>query len=329
MKLVEDRTPLWVAQIVQRLCLNGRGPLRRRMLISQQYRFSTLPFAHEEEMIDRVFLGLLGELSKSGWGQANFLFCLAHHCRRGALAGFNMAADQIPAIRKALFVPCTSDQQNPSFPPENGACNFSQDIPSRCVRNLPRQEAKVTALAEARHRQPIYESARMPTQERKASLEIPAQFHVSETSGWLVNHRINSALPGYLMVSSRSFTNDLADLSAEALCELGPLLAKAQHALGKVLGAKRVYIGRYGHSPGFPIHFHIIPIYDWVEDLFWQDQRYRLLQTFAEGPGETPTDGAELTFFIWREFCERAEPPPIKGPSVAETIELLRKTLRA
>jgi len=169
----------------------------------------------------------------------------------------------------------------------------------------------------------------MPTQERKASLEIPAQFHVSETSGWLVNHRINSALPGYLMVSSRSFTNDLADLSAEALCELGPLLAKAQHALGKVLGAKRVYIGRYGHSPGFPIHFHIIPIYGWVEDLFWQDERYRLLQTFAEGSGETPTDGAELTFFIWREFCERAEPPPIKGPSVAETIELLRKTLRA
>jgi diadenosine tetraphosphate (Ap4A) HIT family hydrolase len=162
----------------------------------------------------------------------------------------------------------------------------------------------------------------------KQSLEIPEQFHVSETSGWLVNHRINSALPGYLMVSSRSFTNDLSELSPEALAELGPLIARAQTALGTVLGAKRVYIGRYGHAPGYPIHFHIIPIYQWVEDLFWQDERYRLLQTFAEGPGETPTDGAELTFFVWREFCERADPPPIKGPSITETIELLRKILR-
>lgn len=161
----------------------------------------------------------------------------------------------------------------------------------------------------------------------KLSLEIPEQFHVCETTGWLVNHRINSALPGYLMISSRSFTNDLSELSPEALSELGPLLAKAQKALGAVLGAKRVYIGRYGHMPGYPIHFHIIPVYDWVEALFWQDERYRLLQTFAEGPGETPTDGAEMTFFIWREFCERAEPPPIQGPSVTETIELLRKAM--
>ncbi|MBW9056261.1 HIT family protein [Rhizobium mesosinicum] len=158
-------------------------------------------------------------------------------------------------------------------------------------------------------------------------MEIPEQFLVSETSAWLVNHRINSALPGYLMVSSRTFTNDLSDLSVEALAEFGPLLAKAQKALGKVLGAKRVYIGRYGHAPGLSIHFHIIPVYDWVEALFWQDERYRLLQTFAEGPGETATDGAELTFFIWREFCEKAEPPPIQGPSVAEAVELLRKAM--
>jgi diadenosine tetraphosphate (Ap4A) HIT family hydrolase len=159
-------------------------------------------------------------------------------------------------------------------------------------------------------------------------LEIPPQFHIAQTPGWLVNHRINSALPGYLMVSSRNFTNDLSDLSPEALAELGPLLAKAQKVLGSRLGAKRVYIGRYGHTPGLPVHFHIIPVYDWVEALFWRDERYRLLQTFAEGPGETPTDGAELTFFIWREFCERADPPANEGPSVAETIELLREAMR-
>ncbi|MBZ9745080.1 HIT family protein [Mesorhizobium sp. CO1-1-7] len=155
-------------------------------------------------------------------------------------------------------------------------------------------------------------------------MEIPQQFHVFETDGWLVSHRINSALPGYLMVSSRRFSDDLSTLSEQALSELGPLLAGAQSALQQTLTAQRVYIGRYGHTPGYPIHFHVIPVYDWVEELFWRDTRYRLLKTFAEPEGDTLTDGAELTLFIWREFCERAEPPPISGPSVPQAIELLR-----
>jgi len=158
--------------------------------------------------------------------------------------------------------------------------------------------------------------------------DIPQQFHIGETPGWSVNHRINSALPGYLMSSSKTFTNDLSDLPSETLCSLGQLFAKVQDALKRVLNAERVYIGRYGHTPGYPIHFHVIPIYAWVEELFWSDDRYRLLETFADGPGETPTDGAEMTLFVWREFCERREPPPIKGPSVDEAINLLRRAIQ-
>ncbi|MGG6893737.1 HIT family protein [Rhizobium sp. BR 315] len=156
---------------------------------------------------------------------------------------------------------------------------------------------------------------------------IPERFRIAETDDWLVNHRINSALPGYLMISSKIFTNDLAELSAGALAELGPLLAKSQAALKSGLGAERVYFGRYGHTPGYPIHFHVIPLYGWVEELFWNDARYRILEAFADGPGETATDGAEMTLFVWREFCERPDPPPIQGPSVSEVIELLRNTI--
>lgn len=108
---------------------------------------------------------------------------------------------------------------------------------------------------------------------------------------------------------------------------MGSVLAKVQRALSG-LGAKRVYIGRYGHSPGHPLHFHVIPIYDWVEDLFWKDDRYRVLEQLADGPGETPTDGAELTLFVWREFCERADPPPVEGPSILEVILILRKAIQ-
>ncbi len=155
-----------------------------------------------------------------------------------------------------------------------------------------------------------------------------SQFLIAETDGWLVSHRANSALPGYLIIASKRSANDLFDLPDSALREIGPLLAASQAALKQDLGAPRVYIGRYGHISGLAFHFHIIPIYDWVEKLFWQDARYRILEHFAEGEGETETDGAELTLFVWREFCERLQPPPIEGPSAPETIELLRKTMQ-
>jgi diadenosine tetraphosphate (Ap4A) HIT family hydrolase len=165
--------------------------------------------------------------------------------------------------------------------------------------------------------------------QRSAPLEVPYQFVICEVDFWIINHRINSALPGYLMVASKLPVYDLADLPNGALTELGPLLAEAQKALRTTLKPVRVYIGRYGHSPGYPIHFHIIPVYDWVEALFWRDDRYRVLENFVdahfvEAQGGPGTDGAELTLFIWREFCERPDPPPIEGHSVSEAITLLR-----
>lgn len=147
---------------------------------------------------------------------------------------------------------------------------------------------------------------------------------IFEAEHWLVTHRLNSALPGYLMVGAKTMTSDLSGLSTEALRDLGPFLAKAQAAV-EGLAARRVYIGRFGHDSGWPIHFHVIPIYTWVEEMFWADARYRLLETLADPSIEPGTDGAELTLFVWREFCERKDPPPIPGPSVTETISRLRK----
>ena len=158
-------------------------------------------------------------------------------------------------------------------------------------------------------------------------MEIDEQFLIAETDGWLVSHRMNSAMPGYLIIGSRKLTDDLSELSDAALRDIGPLLALAQTALKQQLNARRIYIGRYGHIPGLAIHFHVISIYHWVEELFWQDVRYRALQQFAAVPGETETDGAELTLFVWREFCERPDPPPIRGPKIPEVIEMLRKTM--
>jgi diadenosine tetraphosphate (Ap4A) HIT family hydrolase len=157
-------------------------------------------------------------------------------------------------------------------------------------------------------------------------LQLPPQLILHETSHWTVNHHLASALPGYLMLGSKAHVNALTQLPAPALAELGGLMAQIQHALETHLRPKWIYISRFGHDPRYPIHFHFIPVYDWVEALFWKDARYRLLQTFGhQENAQALTDGAELTLFIWREFGESPTPPAIQGPSVDQVIERLRQ----
>jgi diadenosine tetraphosphate (Ap4A) HIT family hydrolase len=155
-------------------------------------------------------------------------------------------------------------------------------------------------------------------------VSISNEFLIAETDGWSVSHRGGSALPGYLMVGCKTDTTELFELPKPHLSESGPLLARAEKALLRELFARRVYIGRYGRSPGYPIHFHVIPIYQWVEILSWESDRYRLLEAFAASSANLSTDGAQLTLFVWREFCERANPPAIVGPDVGAVIERLR-----
>ncbi|TDF86252.1 HIT family protein [Pseudomonas sp. H9] len=156
-------------------------------------------------------------------------------------------------------------------------------------------------------------------------MDISPRFIIHETTHWVVNHRMNSALPGYLMLSSKVMTNALTALPDEALAQLGVLQARIQAAIEVHLQPKRLYIGRFGHEAGYSIHFHFIPIYPWVEAMFWNDDRYRVLQAFgAPDTSLAQTDGAELTLFVWREFCERLDPPAIQGPSIDHVIAVLR-----
>lgn len=156
-------------------------------------------------------------------------------------------------------------------------------------------------------------------------MEIAPHFIIHETDHWVINHHLASALPGYLMLGTKLRTTSLTELSADALAELGGLLAKTQNIIEQQLLPKRLYIGRFGHEPGLPIHFHFIPVYHWVEELFWNDARYRLLENFAYAEHAlSSTDGAELTLFIWREFGESPTPPKTQGLTVQDVIENLR-----
>jgi len=154
---------------------------------------------------------------------------------------------------------------------------------------------------------------------------VPQPFIIHETEHWILNHSFASALPGYLILGAKAPVDSLGDLPPDALHEFAELLARAQRTVQEVLKPERLYISRYGHSAGYPIHFHLIPVYDWVEQRFWADERYRLLNTFANpGKAQTRTDGAELTLFIWREFGEREVSIMIEGPSIEQVIQQLR-----
>jgi diadenosine tetraphosphate (Ap4A) HIT family hydrolase len=164
-----------------------------------------------------------------------------------------------------------------------------------------------------------------PLHQDKRQMDIAPQFIVHETDHWLINHHLASALPGYLMLGSKLKTSSLADLSAEALAEMGGLLARTQQIMERILTPAHLYIGRFGHQPDWPIHFHFIPVYHWVEDLFWKDERYRQLANFAYAENAlAATDGAELTLFIWREFGENPTHPEAPGLSVEEVITKLQ-----
>jgi hypothetical protein len=47
-----------------------------------------------------------------------------------------------------------------------------------------------------------------------------------QTKDWVLNHRVDSTLPGFLVLGARMPTNDLSFSRPEALPQFGTLLAK-------------------------------------------------------------------------------------------------------
>jgi diadenosine tetraphosphate (Ap4A) HIT family hydrolase len=158
--------------------------------------------------------------------------------------------------------------------------------------------------------------------------EIDPALVLLETPHWIVNHGAAATLPGYVFVAARS-GDSLAAQSGEALAELGPLLARVQSAIEGTLGAERVYVGRFGHSPGWPVHFHLVPVYAWLRDALAADARYSHLRGH-HGHAECTHDGADILLYAFREWTTaegRGAAPPAGTPSVADAVSRLRAGL--
>lgn len=155
----------------------------------------------------------------------------------------------------------------------------------------------------------------------------PQETIIFETSHWRINHRVDITLPGYLMVGAEAGA-DWDELSAESLTELGGVLAQSVRAITDCLHPQRVYVSRYGHTSGHTLHFHLIPVYDWVIEAYRRDERYHVLNHSDVSDSSTDPDGADLTLFIWREYAGAKRLPPA-GLSIEEVISRLRQAMAA
>jgi len=152
-----------------------------------------------------------------------------------------------------------------------------------------------------------------PTEEEKIN---QGNMLVHENRHWSLKHREDSKLPGYLILTSKvSGEGSLSELEDGALEELGRLQVTATMVLESVLQARLVYVCRWGHQPGHAPHFHIVPLYGWVERAYAADHRWT---------DEEP-DGPVLFKYITIAFTEDEAAPPIHGPSVEEVVGILRQ----
>jgi diadenosine tetraphosphate (Ap4A) HIT family hydrolase len=150
------------------------------------------------------------------------------------------------------------------------------------------------------------------------------EFVVYETAHWRVNQRVDTTLPGYLMVGAKDpQAVEIAQLSNDALSELGAVLGMVTGALQWLFQPEHLHICRFGHDQGHSAHFHVIPIYKWVVDAYRRASRDG--GTHVQYPDFT--DGSSLTLFVTEEFAHGRAPCAIVEPDIGTVIQVLRKAL--
>jgi hypothetical protein len=64
-----------------------------------------------------------------------------------------------------------------------------------------------------------------------------------------------------------------------------------------------------------------------VKERFLADVRYDAVRRLGPRSDPNETDGAEMTLYVWREFCESKNPPEVAGPSIDDVVHHLRVLL--
>lgn len=119
-----------------------------------------------------------------------------------------------------------------------------------------------------------------------------------------INQNTSYGIPGYLFVNSiGSGSSRFNSLNPRAHSEFGRAIGLAACALENVLQPVHVFAGKFGMVPDHALHFHVIPVQDWMIAAFEADPRWHGFR--SQNPEGFPAvpDAAELIAFFWRHYC--------------------------
>lgn len=80
---------------------------------------------------------------------------------------------------------------------------------------------------------------------------------VHETRSWVVNHAVGSMNLGTLVLSPREHIVAVADLSDQAVAELGSLLRRTAQVVEAILKPEQTYVASWAHGHEGRKHLHI------------------------------------------------------------------------
>ncbi len=120
---------------------------------------------------------------------------------------------------------------------------------------------------------------------------------------------------------------DFDSLSSSALAEMGEVIKSSVSAIKNTFKPKHIFVSRYGVAPGNLIHFHIIPVYEWMDSMIEHDPRYTFIADLTEMTDGLKYDAADYLFYIWRELTERADQSGLEKVDIPSTIAKLSNQL--
>ncbi len=86
----------------------------------------------------------------------------------------------------------------------------------------------------------------------------PLDFLIGRIGPFEIAHCRSCAVPGYLIVSAGEGVHSFGDFSADALRQIGPVLAAAEESVRVIINPLRVYCALFGETEG-AMHFHLFP----------------------------------------------------------------------
>jgi len=87
--------------------------------------------------------------------------------------------------------------------------------------------------------------------------ELPGG-RIHETEHWIVEHCVGPLGLGTLLVKPARHVTSVAELDADEVAEMGPLLRRAARVVEDLVHPEQVYVGLWSHAGRQRVHIHFV-----------------------------------------------------------------------